>query len=117
MMSLPMPTCEVTGTPIRQPAAAMLRWRNGELLFFDHAADRFAQPFAAVGGRKDDVVQAARLAPQAELAALDPLRDVFAGAAAEGQLEVVDDARAVGGQVRNDARARSDRSGSATVPA
>ena len=64
-------------------------------LFLDRAPHAFTQPFAAVGRRENDLVQAARLAPQPEFAAHDPFRHVFARATAGGQLVIVNDPRAV----------------------
>jgi outer membrane protein assembly factor BamB len=72
----------------------------GEAFLLDDPTDRLAQPLAALGGLADDVVEPARLPPQPELSEADPAGDVLAGAADEGQLELVDEAGAVGGQVR-----------------
>src|SRR5262245_43172818 len=73
------------------------------IVLLDGSADRFAQTLAAIGRLKDDVVESTRFAPQPELSAANPFRDVFAGAATGSQLVVVDDAGTVGGHVRDQA--------------
>jgi hypothetical protein len=72
------------------------------LLALHDAADRLADPLARRGGGGNQVVEPAGLPPQAELSRLDPAGDVLAGAAEAGKLEIVDDARPVGRQVRDD---------------
>ena len=84
------------------PGRRDAQWAKRELFFLDRSADGLAQTLATVGGLKHKIVQAARLLPQAKLAALDPFRDVLARAATPCQLEIVDDARAVGGEVSHE---------------
>lgn len=74
-----------------------------ELFCFDGAADRFAESFVAGGTLLNDFIESAGFLPEAELTLLYPLRDVFAGAADEGQLEVVNDPGPVGSDVRDPA--------------
>jgi hypothetical protein len=72
-------------------------------LFLDRAADRVAEALAPPRSLPDDVVQTACLVPKAELPRLNSLGDVLASAAKCGQLEVVDDAGTIRGQMGDDA--------------
>ena len=101
-MSLPMPTCAVTGTPAPRAGGCQAEITVGKLFAFDGAADTLAQSLAARGGDRDDVVEPAGLVPEAKLAAGDPFGHVLAGAAEHREFVVMNDAGAVGRQVRND---------------
>src|SRR5207253_106982 len=65
--------------------------------------DRLAKALAAASCFGDDVIEPAGLFPQTELPDANPLRHVLACATYERQLEIVDDARAVGGDVGDEA--------------
>jgi hypothetical protein len=55
------------------------------------------------GPVRDEVVEPAGLVPEAELPGLNPAAHVLAGAAGQGQLEIMDQRGAVGGNQRHDA--------------
>lgn len=74
-----------------------------EAFFLDGSADCFTEALIATGRFADDVVESARFFPEAKLAFLDVFGNVFRSAADQGKLEVVDEARAVGGEVGDEA--------------
>lgn len=71
----------------------------GELPFQDRPAERLAQSQTGPRPGADGVVHAAGLFPQAELAALNVLRDALRGRPDEGEFPIVDRPRAVHGEV------------------
>ncbi len=85
--------------PTRRGQAQIGVWGS---LLDESAPERFAQPFAPLGGLAHPFVDPAGLAPQTELAGADPAGHVFARPPEGRQLEVVDHSRAVGGHVGHD---------------
>src|SRR5579871_3820456 len=75
----------------------------GKVLFFNRAADRLAEPFVPRVSFPGNVVDLAGLEPHAELAGFDVAGHVFARRPNAGQLEIMYDARPVGGHVRHKA--------------
>ena len=69
----------------------------------DAPAEVFAQAERACGGLADPVVQLAGFPPQAELAGADVAGDAFGGGADARQFVIVDGARAVHGDVIQEA--------------
>ncbi len=74
-----------------------------EIAFFDGATDGLAVPGIPRDGFGGQIVQASGFLPESESSVADISGHAFGGLADEGELEVVNGARAIGGQAGNPA--------------
>ena len=103
MMSVPIATCTVTGICSRHAVAATLICANGGLTRVEILPDRLAEPESRGHAVVDRAIQLrAGLLRHAERARAERRVDVFRGAARQRDLEIVNDARAVGRDRRDE---------------